>query len=514
MEVFSTGNYHTYSEDYGIYMEVGATIETQSTFSLVNPSHFDMRNAIRPYIKSDFKDILSFSMDVGLRQDKLDSRPFLDNDFTIPGEGFYMDFLSGGSGSDVIPMDAFYSGFDLHPEISISLLQGMLELRWGAVNRDWGVGTNNLQLSSQAAPFEAIEGHLHLTEWLRYSFITGSLGGFALPDGIEGNDAFFAQTLHSNEFNNNYSAKRVEVDLPWNITFGIHESNIWIKRFEIGYLNPFTILMLQQSLLGDTDNMLAGIDFQWRLPGILRLYGSFATTEMNAISPSVFFTHYRNIMAFQGGVDIDLPVGRFSKITFQYTKLEPFFYTHYPITEKEFVGYEEVVTSSPEDTDIPTEETNTYLRPQYSTKVIQTSYVNKGFTLGYPLHPNSDEFLATTRIGISPTLNTFLTVKYQRRSSQYGYAIDMSVNERYRGMSGLVEPKDFIENLFEKNLSVEIGATKSFIDFPITIYGSYRLGAVVDKELNTVVDFNHYPTGSWSSPSFDHVVKIGVTIYQ
>jgi hypothetical protein len=68
--------------------------------------------------------------------------------------------------------------------------------------------------------------------------------------------------------------------------------------------------------------------------------------------------------------------------------------------------------------------------------------------------------------------------------------------------------------LFEKNLSVEIGATKSFVDFPITIYGSYRLGAVVDKELNTVVDFNHYPTGSWSSPSFDHVVKIGVTIYQ
>ncbi|MEA5032168.1 MAG: hypothetical protein VB025_08480 [Sphaerochaeta sp.] len=481
-DMLGTGSYHSYLDEYDIYMEVGGKVETQTTLSLNKSGQADFRNAVRQFIRADIKDIVSFSMDVGIRLDKLDNRVFLDNDFTIPGEGFYMDFLAGGSGSDSIPFDQFFAGFDLHPEISVSLLDGMFEMRWGSVKRDWGVGTNNLQLASSASPFEGIEGHLNLTSWLRYSFITGSLGGFALKNGIEGNDAFFEQTLHSNKFNNNFSAKRIEVDLPGNLTFGIYESCIWIKRFEIGYLNPFTILMLQQSLLGDTDNMLAGIDFQWRMPGLLRVYGAWATTEMHEISPSKFFTHFRNIMGFQGGVDMDLPIGKFSKITFQYTKLEPFFYTHYALNEDD------------DDTRI------------------ETSYVNKGFSLGYPLSPNSDEFLVSTRVGVTKTLSAFVTMKYQRRSAQYGYAIDMSVNEKYRDMDDL-EPKDFLGNLFEKNLSIEIGASKKFEQFPFSMYGAYRFGATVDKDLNRSTEFAHYPEGSWSNPSYDHVIQLGFNLY-
>lgn len=487
-DMLGTGSYHSYLDKYDIYMEVGGKVETQTTVSLNKSGQADFRNAVRPFIRADIKDIVSFSMDAGLRLDKLDNRVFLDNDFTIPGEGFYMDFLAGGSGSDSIPFDQFFAGFDLHPEISVSLLDGMFEMRWGSVKRDWGVGTNNLQLASSASPFEGIEGHLNLTSWLRYSFITGSLGGFALPDGIVGSDAFFAQSLHSNKFNNNFSAKRVEVDLPMNLTFGIYESCIWIKRFEIGYLNPFTILMLQQSLLGDTDNMLAGIDFQWRLPGLLRVYGAWATTEMNEISPSEFFTHFRNIMGFQGGVDVDLPIGKFSKVTFQYTKLEPFFYTHYTLN-----------TDNNDELDGDQDD-------------IETSYINKGFSLGYPLSPNSDEFLVTARFGVTKSLSTFVTMKYQRRSAQYGYSIDMSVNERYSGMSGL-EPKDFLGNLFEKNLSIEIGASKKFEQLPFSMYGAYRFGYTVDKQINDDVQFDHYPVGSWSDPSYDHVIQIGFNLY-
>ncbi len=517
-DMVGTGSYHTYLEEDNIYLEVGGKVEFQATTPLTDSDHSDLRFTIRPYIKSDIKDIVSFSMDVGLRMDKLDSTPFLDNDFTIPGEGFYMDFLAGSRGSDSIPFGEFYAGFDLFPEISTSLWDGLLELRWGAVKRNWGVGTNGLQLAGKAAPFEAIEGHLHLADWLRYSFITGSLGGFALKEGIEGNDAFFAQSLHDNQFNNNYSAKRVEIDLPWNFTFGIYESNVWVKRFEIGYLNPFTILMLQQSLLGDMDNMLAGIDFQWRLPGLLRVYAALATTEMHEISPSEFFTHYRNIMGFQGGIDIDLPVGQFSKITFQYTKLEPFFYTHYAIPEEEFVGYEEIPYIDGEtdlqDGDILIERENEeyVLTPVYKTNLIQTAYVNKGFSLGYPLYPNSDEFLVSTRIGFSNTINMFLTMKYQRRSGQYGYTIDRSVNKNYRDMDNL-DPKDFIENLFEKNISVEIGVTKRFERLPLTVFGSYRFGSMIERELISLGDFNDVPVDPWSRPSFNHVIQIGFNLY-
>lgn len=519
-DMFTTGSYQAYSSTHDVSIEVGATAETQATLLLDDIEQRDLRNAVRPYIKGDIKDILSFSMNAGLRVDKLNSYPFLDGEFSIPGEGFYMDFLAGGSGSDKIPMDQFYSGFDFHPEIALSLWDGFLDIRWGSVDRDWGVGTQNLMLSGQAAPFEGIEGQWNLADWLRINFITGSLGGFALPDGIDGNDAFFAQSLHSNEFNNNFSANRVEVDLPWNFTFGIYESVIWIKRFEIGYLNPFTILMLQQSTMGDSDNVLAGFDLQWRGDGV-RVYGSMATTEMNSISPDTFFTWYRNIMGFQGGVDVDIPVGNFSKLTFQYTKLDPFFYTHYPLTAEQVLeGYEEIseveYMEDLNDSDIIVSDDSDgsiYYRPVYSTSVIQTSYVNKGFSLGYPIYPNSDEFLVTSRIGISSSFNAYATLKYQRRSSQYGYRIDMSVNEKYRDMDG-IELKDFTENLFEQTISLELGASKKFVAFPATLYGSYRIDAVTEKALNTDSEFAHYPVGDWSNLNFSHAVQLGVTIYQ
>ena len=515
-DMLSTGSYRSYSERFGVSLEVGATAAAQTTMLLSDMDHIDSRNYVQPYIRADINDMLSFTMNVALSLDRLDSYPFLDGDFSIPCEGFYMDFLAGGNKPSSIPMDQYYSGFNFHPEIALSLWNGLLDIRWGAVNRDWGVGTNSLMLSAQAAPFEGVEGLLNLTDWLRISFITGSLGGFALGDGIENSGAFFPQTLHSTEFNNNFSANRVEIDLPGNITFGIYESVIWIKRFEIGYLNPFAVLMLQQSTMGDFDNVLAGIDLQWRLPGF-RFYGSLASTEMNSISPDTFFTFYRNILAYQGGVDVDIPLGSFSKFTFQYTKLSPFFYTHYPITEQVFEGYEEITQTEYEedlsDSDIISEDGTTYYRPVYTTNVIQTSYVNKGFSLGYPIYPNSDEFLISTKMGISPSLNGFLTFKYQRHSAQYGYEIDMSVNERYRDMDD-IGLKAFCDYLFEQTVSLELGASKTFEKLPVTLYGSYRIGAETYKALDTSEDFNHYPVGEWSDLRFDHVVQIGVSIYQ
>jgi len=513
-DMLATGSYQSYSERFNVLLEVGATAATQTTALLSDMEHIDSRNYVQPYIRADINDMLSFTMNVALSVDKLDSYPFLDGDFSIPCEGFYMDFLNGGSKPSSIPMDQFYSGFNFHPEIALSLWDGLLDIRWGAVNRDWGVGANNLMLSAQAAPFEGVEGLLNLTDWLRISFITGSLGGFALGDGIENSGAFFPQTLHSTEFNNNFSANRVEINLPGNITFGIYESVIWIKRFEIGYLNPFAVLMLQQSTMGDFDNVLAGLDFQWRLPGI-RFYGSLASTEMNSISPDNFFSFYRNILGYQGGVDVDIPLGSFSKFTFQYTKLSPFFYTHYPITEQIFEGYEEITAGEYDaETDIITTEggTSHYYTPVYSTNVIQTSYVNKGFSLGYPIYPNSDEFLISGRVGISPSLNAFLTFKYQRHSAQYGYEIDMSVNERYRDMDD-IGLKNFSDYLFEQTVSLELGASKTFEKLPVTLYGSYRIGAETDRALDTSEDFNHYPVGEWSDLRFDHVVQFGVSVY-
>ena len=69
------------------------------------------------------------------------------------------------------------------------------------------------------------------------------------------------------------------------------------------------------------------------------------------------------MFAYQGGVKLDLPWLPFASLTAQYTKIEPFVYTH-----------------------PPTWNSDTRLR-------VNTNYTNDGENLGYHLKPNSDELL-------------------------------------------------------------------------------------------------------------------------
>ncbi|MBC8552464.1 MAG: hypothetical protein H8D23_22780 [Candidatus Brocadiales bacterium] len=490
-DILLQGSYRSFNENLDIGIAIGGTLDSQVTSSLTSSEYYDVRSSFRPYLRGDISDFISIYMDFGLRYDKLDNRVFLDTDFTIPGEGFYMLLTEGGARLKNIPDDKFYTGLDFFPEISLSFLSGALQFRMGNILRDWGVGHNNLQLSGSARAFEAVEGHIEFSNWLSYSFIMGSLGIFSL-ETLNGDD-FFSDSLDDREnyqFNSNYSAKRVEVDLPWNVTVGIFESCVWQKRFEIGYLNPFGILMFQQNLLGDFDNMLAGVDFQWRIPGLFRLHGTWSTSEMNEVSLSRFFTAPRNIMAYQAGVDVNLPVGVFSNLAFQYTRLDAFFYTHY----------------THEDGD---------LHPiyRYDDATLETAYVNKGENLGYPLNPNSDELLVKTHIGLGFGLVTDITMKYQRRSGQYGYEIDMPIDyDAYK--TGEYDDKHFSGNLFEQSFSIEFSLSKQFVTLPLNIFGSYRFSRVIDRDrLTEETELNQSYAAEWNEPTLNHVFQVGFHLY-
>jgi hypothetical protein len=328
---------------------------------------------------------------------------------------------------------------------------------------------------------------------------------------------FFSDGQQGTTLDNNFSAHRVELALPGNIRLGIYESVVYRKRFEIAYLNPFSILMFQQRILGDFDNMLAGIDFQWRLPGILRLYGTAATTEMNEINPSRFFKVPRNILSMQGGIDFNVPIGSFSKFTFQYTYISPFFYTHYPVNIEDD-GLDD-----------------------YAYELM---YVNKGENLGYPLRPNSDEFLISTQFNLTKGLRANLTAKYQRRSGQYGFNIDNYMV--YRAASqGLYEDKDFTGFLFEKTFGLTIGISKTLDKYPVSLYANYlyklstkrnqptaiawwdfkanaQNGGVIyntneatdPSDPDSIHPIQYEVTGSWSSPTHSHAIQIGVSIWR
>lgn len=551
-ELLSTGFIRTYDDEKQMGASMGANFATIQTVSLTTKES-DSRNLPLAFMRGDIGPNISFNMDFGIAVDRLNSKVFLPTEFTIPGEGFYMQLIGGTSQMRDIPSDGFYFGLTLSPEVSSSFFDDSLRLRWGSIKRDWGPGLNNLLLSGSARSFDGIDIQAMLTPWLSYSVVNGSLGKFSLDTLDE--KPFFSDDFQRDKpyylFDNNFSAHRVEVNFTKNLKVSIFESTVWQKRFELGYLNPLAIYMFQQNNLGDIDDVIAGLDFSYTLPAKAKLYGAIATSEMNVLSdPLTMLKAPRNMLAFQAGVVVPLPIGTFSNLTIQWTYLAPFFYAHYPIMEHTGeleTGSDETVTSienryeiagliikkyrnntitTPEwEIDVSSGSTgSSWLSPDGRTEIKQvgstyqiyetvaeTAYVNKGENLGYPLNPNSQEFLIQLDLGFPKGWNAQMQTKYQVRSGQYGYSI-----EQYMDYSDDVnyEQKAFWENTFMHTLSVLLKASKKIETMPIEVIGSYRFTSVWERPiLQSSFDGRNKGYGEWVEPVFDHIVQVGAKIF-
>ncbi|ADY12742.1 hypothetical protein [Sphaerochaeta globosa] len=571
-KLFSTGFLRTYDADKQLGASMGITLASQQTISLNQKGEYDSRNGVVAFLKGDIGPSISFNMDFGMVFDHLNNRVFLPSEFTIPGEGFYLLMLEGGRTAWSIPFDNLYTSLTLTPEVTGSFFDGALQLRWGTLKRDWGPGLNNLILSSDARSFDALELQLLLTPWFRFSVMNGSLGKFSL-NTIDGTP-FFSDYFGSKEdrvnyrFDNNFSAHRVELDFGKNFTFSIFESTVWQKRFELSYLNPATIYMFQQNSMGDIDDLFAGVDASLTLPSKARIYGAMAMNEMNVVgNPITMLKAPRNMFAFQAGVVVPLPIGSFSSLTFQWTYIGPFVYTHYPL--RKLTGYVDtkyengspvtnltepivIITDTgrtvtydgtnislaakgPDDAETInltsaewysngtytlTKDGRTMIEKEGDKYLIyetysETAYVNKGENLGYPLQPNSQEFLVQLDLGLPKGWTTQLQAKYQARSGQYGYSIDQfmlyAIDDQY-------PEKDFWNHVFNHTLSVLASASKKLDGMPISLSASYRFIADWERpidESTTAERFDGLGTvfGAWQNPTFNHVVQVGVKIF-
>lgn len=554
-DLLSTGYYRSYDEKTGMGTSLGGTFVTQQSVSLAAKA-YDSRSQATAFIKGDLGSNLSYLMNFALAFDHLDPGLFLPVDFTIPGEGFYMRLLTTGDRYlRSIPSDGFHTSLVLSPELGASLFDNNLRIRWGSIKRDWGPGKNNLLLSSTARTFDGIDIQVDFAPWLHYAVVTGSLGKFAIGD-VDGKP-FFSDDAWNDKphyrFDNNFSTHRVEVNFTKNLTFGIQESIVWQKRFELSYLNPLTIYMFQQNNLGDIDEMLAGIDLTYTVANKVRLYGAIATTEMNDVgSIKRIFVSPRNMLAYQAGVVVPLPVGSFSSLTAQWTFLSPFFYSHYPIMIKtgqldKVAGGDSTISDhgrrysydgvdkisfvdgdgieiwsvtvpvggsklSPDGRTEIKEENGAYYIYETTS---ETAYVNKGENIGYPLNPNSQEFLLQVDLGLPKGWTAQAQLKYQLRSGQYGYTVEQYMN--YSSSAKYRYPdKEFFKNLFEQTVFIQLSAAKRFENMPIELNAAYRLWATWNRMDETAGEYDGYGAtiaGDWGKPTMNHVVQIGAKIY-
>ncbi len=414
----------------------------------------DARFSGMAYIRGDLFSFMSFDLNFKLNLDRIDPRTRLATDLVINCDGFYMDFFHGGDRLTELPrpeeevgMFGFFLGIESFPEVSLSFKDELFSARIGTVRRSWGPGFNNLGLSGSARAFDGIELSLHPVSWFRYDVLTGSLGNVSLDSvfGVEWPSE--NMDTKGGKYSNNFSMHRVEIGPFAGVKFGIWESVVWRKRFEISYLNPFAIYMFTQNALGDYDNVLAGFDLSYTLAGVGRFYAALAMDELNNAK---LFSNPRNILSYQIGAQFSPRILDFSLLTVQATYVPSFFGSHYQAQEPLFA-------------DVP----------------YTTAYVNKGQNISYPVNPDTLEILLNCKTTLEKGWVIDMTVKDQMRSAQYSYkttGTDILTYMSYDaydygdgGDFGAYHKRAFFDNIWNNALAVEGKVEKKLDAFPITV---------------------------------------------
>ena len=439
---------------------------------------FDSRNSLTAYINGNLFNAVSYDLNFKLNLDRIDPNAYLPTELLFSTDGFYMDLFANGDRLKSLPDGRIFLGIEAFPEISTSI-RDVVSMRIGAVKRDWGPGVNNFAVAGSARVFDGFELSLTPATWFSYSVMTASLGQASLDsvNGIEWPSE--SMDKKTGKYSNNISMHRVEIGPFYGVKFGVWESVVWRKRFELSYLNPLAIYMFSQNSLGDYDNVIAGLDFSYTNPRIGELYGAFSFDELYSFSKP--FSCARNIIALQAGAKFSLPFGNFSELRTQVTYVSAFFGTHYEDKAKLFA-------------DVP----------------YTTAYVNKGQNIGYPLNPDSLELLLAFDTTIDGGWKLSTAVKDQMRSAQYATkktgtdiltfmnygAFDSFDGEKW----GQYYSRDFFGNIWNNIVDIEVEVEKSF---PTKIPMSIVLG------LNGIIE-----TSRSFEPEVIDVYEDGKVVYK
>lgn len=266
--------------------------------------------------------------------------------------------LSNTSSFSSMPTELSF-GYGLDTEIAASFWDNSLDLRFGRLRREWSRSEGSLFLDAQARPFMGFDGVFSPWKWVNLSFLTGSLEYGETFRNYE--DYSIKGTARTQQ--NMLSMFQLElIPTDW-LYIAITDSASYLKRSEMGYAFPFMPPLLYQLYVGDFDNSLFGGTIEFRKKGLGKVYGSLLLDEFRPGHGA--FTDYRNMMSFMGGVEAVIPGMSWTTATVQYTKIEPFTYTHYYVSNS----------------------------PWYYDLEMETGYLNSGESLGYGLEPNSDELM-------------------------------------------------------------------------------------------------------------------------
>lgn len=353
---------------------------------------------IRKYYNGDYTDDNVTQNDVESKYGRY-IRRYLNNSY-LPysykkpwsGQFYYLNHMTAGG------LEGWATnvglGFTIDGEIRTSFFDNNIILGAGRHDREIaGMDEgSSLVLNSKAYPFLAMDVQFTIFKYLKFYSLTGILE-YPNQDYINAESFKKLNTVsyldESYYFQNAFSLNMIEIDYK-RIHFDFGSSSIWPKRFELGYIFPLANYVEYQNHIGDCDNLALFTDLKYTIPGIGSIWGSIYLDELNGLNNNPFICS-RAMFAYQGGIKYILPKLSFASISFRYTKIEPYCYTHQSIN----------------------------YTPWYNHYICE-NYTNNGESLGYYLPPNADEFLLQFKM--QPTVNTYAGVSYQliRHGADYG----------------------------------------------------------------------------------------------
>ena len=394
-------------------------------------------------------------------------------------------------------------GWAMYPEIDLSFWNNKADLRFGRMRRDWGFGEGNLFLNEQARPLLGFEGTLTPWKPLSFSFLFGSIeygpsfrnSPFETANypSLGSNDSIGIQEV-SRYQQNMLSIFLLELRPTKWLYFGIYDAAIYLKRFELGYMMPFMSRLLAQNNIGDFDNLLFGgtLAFQW--PGLFRLYSTVLLDEWN---PTIALNSLRNQFAVQIGLKTVLPLNIWSLLTLQYTKIEPFTYTHY------------AVDKSP------------WYYSADSSLEMETGYLNGGENLGSYLEPNSDEFLIAFHTQPARGWSMGASYRFIRHGGpdvngssydSWGYAANGGVDDDPNGAYYKSGTKDFLhDGLYEWFHIFSLGTSVDIRNFPVPLRVGLQYNFVYEFDTDFSANNNFTPVEG--SEIFRHLIGLNLQLW-
>lgn len=419
-------------------VELGASWQTDADFGAFNKDGvFSTENWLELYLQGDISEYFSYRIQAAMGLMVLNMNAYSPYSYSKSWDGYQFPLKDGSALTGFTEDPAV--ALQIMPELSLALWDMKLKFNFSRVRRDWGPGDGNLMISGTARPFMGLDMHLNPVEWFNLSFIVGVLEFDASNGGIKGG---------ASDFQNAYTATMLELFGGDWVYFALSSSAIWPKRFELGYGHPGMLGILYQNMIGDFDNLQLGIHFAFNVPKYLKVYAGWFIDEMKFTDN---FAHLdRNMYSWQIGGRLAVPGAPFTTISLQYTKVEPYMYTH------------------------PETSTPWYDRP------MNTTYINHGEPLGYKLDPNSDEL----KLKVETMPLWYLSSSLTYRMIRHGISADGSTYTDYLNygadlngaQAGDLYWKDFLKDgVYEwiHSVGIEAELDLRFVNVPIAIGAGY-----------------------------------------